>query len=84
MSVLTHFEKNILWMNFLYFLNTIKQIFVINTSALGIINDNNYVISNFKRKGVTVLQVWHAAGAIKKFGKVIKREYPIANYDYVI
>lgn len=83
-SVLTHFEKNSLWMNFLYFLNTIKQIFVINTSALVIINDNNYVISNFKRKGVTVLQVWHAAGAIKKFGNVIKREYPIANYDYVI
>ena len=79
-----HFEKNSLWMNFLYFLNTIKQIFVINTSALVIINDNNYVISNFKRKGVTVLQVWHAAGAIKKFGNVIKREYPIANYDYVI
>ena len=68
-SVLTSFEKNSLWMNFLYFLNTIRQIFVINTSALVIISDNNYVISRFKRKGVKVLQVWHAAGAIKKFGR---------------
>ena len=83
-TVLTSFEKNSLWMNFLYFLNTIKQIFVINTSALVIINDNNYVISKFKRKGVQVIQVWHAAGAIKKFGNVIPREYPIANYDYVL
>lgn len=83
-TVLTSFQKNSLWMNFLYFLNTIKQIFIINTSALVIINDNNYVISNFKRKGVKVLQVWHAAGAIKKFGNVIPREYKIANYDYVL
>ena len=83
-NVLTSFEKNSLWMNFLYFLNTIRQIFVINTSALVIISDNNYVISRFKRKGVKVLQVWHAAGAIKKFGNAIHREYPIANYDQVI
>ena len=83
-NVLTSFEKNSLWMNLLYFLNTIRQIFVINTSALVIISDNNYVISRFKRKGVKVLQVWHAAGAIKKFGNAIHREYPIANYDQVI
>lgn len=82
--VSTSFQKNNLWTNFLYFLNLIKQVFVINTSALVIINDNNYVISRCKRKGVKVLQVWHAAGAIKKFGNVIPREYPIANYDYVI
>ena len=81
---MTSFEKTSLWMNFLYFLNTIRQIFVINTSALVIISDNNYVISRFKRKGVKVLQVWHAAGAIKKFGNAIHREYPIANYDQVI
>ena len=51
-NVLTSFEKNSLWMNFLYFLNTIRQIFVINTSALVIISDNYYVISRFKRNGV--------------------------------
>ena len=83
-TVLTNFKKNSLWMNFLYFLNTIKQIFVINTSTLVIINDNNYVVSKFKRKGVKILQVWHAAGAIKKFGNAIPREYPISNYDFVI
>lgn len=82
--VLTKFNKNNLWTNFCYFLNTIKQLFLINTSKVVIINDNNFVISKFKRKGVIVIQIWHAAGAIKKFGNVIERSYPIANYDYVI
>ena len=82
--VLTKFDKNSLWNNFVYFLNTIKQLYVINTSKVVIINDNNFVISSFKREGVNVIQVWHAAGAIKKFGNVIKRSYPIKNYDYVI
>lgn len=50
-SVLTHFEKNSLWMNFLYFLNTIKQIFVINTSALVIINDNQLCHQQFQAQG---------------------------------
>lgn len=68
----------------MYMLNTIKQIWYINRSALVLLNDNNYVVSNFKRKGVTIIQVWHATGAIKKFGNAIKREYPIRNYDYVI
>ena len=31
-----------------------------------------------------MVQVWHASGAIKKFGNVIKRSYPIGNYDYVL
>lgn len=81
--ILIRFEKNLKG-DFLYLLNCIKQLFVINTSALVIINDNNYVISNFKRKGVKVLQVWHACGAVKKFGNDIAREYPIRNYDYVL
>ena len=82
--VLTKFDKNNLWTNFKYMLNTFKQVYYINRSGLVIINDNNYVISKHKRVGVKVLQVWHATGAIKKFGNAIKREYPIANYDYVI
>lgn len=82
--VLTKFDKNNLWTNFKYMLNTIKQVYYINRSALVIINDNNYVISKYKRTGVKVLQVWHATGAIKKFGNAIKREYRISNYDYVI
>ncbi|MFR7590271.1 MAG: CDP-glycerol glycerophosphotransferase family protein [Longibaculum sp.] len=73
-----------LWGQFLYFLNCMKQLYFIHTSKIVILHDNNYVVSHFKREGVTVLQVWHACGAIKKFGNVIKRQYPIANYDYVL
>lgn len=83
-TVLINYNKKSLINNFLYMLNCIKQIYVINTSKVVLITDNNYVISNFKRPGVKVIQVWHAAGAIKKFGNAIKREYPIKNYDYVI
>lgn len=82
--ILISFKKKDIRSSFLYFINTLKQIFVINTSKLVIINDNNYVISSFKRKGVTVIQVWHAAGAVKKFGNVLPRKYKIANYDYVV
>lgn len=81
--ILTKFEKNLKG-DFLYLLNCIYQLFAINTSGLVIINDNNYVVSNFKRKGVKVLQIWHACGAVKKFGNDIERQYPIANYNYVL
>lgn len=83
-TVLINYNKKSLINNFLYLLNCIKQIYIINTSKIVIITDNNYVISNFKREGIIVIQVWHATGAIKKFGNAIKREYPIKNYDYVI
>lgn len=80
---LIQYEKNLKG-QFLYFLNCLKQLYYIYTSHLIIINDNNYAISHFKRKGTIVLQIWHACGAIKKFGNAIDREYPISNYDYVI
>lgn len=83
-TVLIHYNKKSLITNFLYMINTIHQLFVINTSAVVLITDNNYVIAKFKKPGVKVIELWHAAGAIKKFGNVIKREYPIRNYDYVI
>lgn len=67
-----------------YFFVCIQQFFAINTSKLVILDYNNYVVSKFKRKGVHVLQLWHASGAIKKFGNEIERDYPIANYDTVI
>lgn len=70
--------------NILYLFNCIKQLYEINTSKLIIINDNNYVITKFKRPGTYALQLWHACGAIKKFGNQIDREYPIQHYDYVI
>lgn len=80
---LIKYKKN-LFGQFLYFLNCIKQMYYVYTSKLIILNDNNYVVSNFKRKGTNVLQVWHACGAIKKFGNALNRKYAISNYDYVL
>lgn len=67
-----------------YFFNCIKQLYYINTSKLVILDYNNFVVSNYKKDKVKVLQVWHASGAIKKFGNDIKREYKIKGYDYVL
>lgn len=83
-KVVIEYDQQGIKQNFLYMLNCIKQLFIINTSHVVIIRDNNYVVSNFKRKGVKVIQVWHACGAIKKFGNALPRKYPIKNYDYII
>ena len=80
---LIHYHKN-LWGQFLYFINCMKQLYYVYTSRIIFLHDNNYVVSHFKREGVQVIQVWHACGAIKKFGNVIERQYPIRNYDYVL
>lgn len=80
---LLFFKKNLAG-QFKYFLNCFKQCYLINTSALVLLNDNNYVVSKFKRSEVKVLQVWHACGAIKKFGMDMDRKYPIKHYDYVL
>lgn len=77
------FEKN-LWGDFKYFLNCLKQLIDLKKSELVILNDNNYVISHMKVRNTKVLQLWHACGAVKKFGNEIKRQYPIRNYDAVI
>lgn len=81
--VLVKFEKSLAG-NISYFCSCIRQLFEVNTSKLVILDYNNYVVSNFKRKGVCVLQLWHASGAIKKFGNDVSRDYAISNYDYVI
>lgn len=80
---LIHYQKSLI-SQLLYFFNCLKQLYLINTSKIVILHDNNYVVSHFKRKEVHVIQLWHACGAIKKFGNVIKREYPIANYNMII
>lgn len=77
------FKKN-LWGDFLYFLNCLKQLIECKKSAFVILNDNNYVISTHKPKNTKVLQIWHAAGAIKQFGNQIQRQYPIQNYDAIL
>ena len=73
-KVVIEYDQQGIKQNFLYMLNCIKQLFIINTSHVVIIRDNNYVVSNFKRKGVKVIQVWHACGAIKKFGNALPRK----------
>lgn len=83
-TVTIEYDKQGIKQNFMYMLNCMKQLFIINTSHVVIIRDNNYVVSTFKREGVQVIQVWHACGAIKKFGNALARKYPIKNYDYVI
>ncbi len=81
--ILVKFEKSLLG-NIKYFCSCIHQMFAINSSQLVILDYNNYVVSNFKRSNTKVLQVWHASGAIKKFGNDVYRDYKIANYDYAI
>ena len=69
---------------FLYFLNCMKQMYYVYTSRIIILNDNNFVVSNYKRDNTIVIQTWHACGAIKKFGNATSRQYPISNYDYIL
>lgn len=80
---LIRFEQNMMG-DLKYFFNCLKQLVEMKKSALIILNDNNYIVSTRKPKGCKVLQIWHACGAVKKFGNEIKRQYPINNYDYVL
>lgn len=81
---LTMKYTNTLLNKFKYAFELLKQAYNIKTSAAVIIDANNFVISNIKCKGTKVIQVWHASGAIKKFGHDYKRKYEIKNYDYMI
>ena len=81
--ILVKFEKNLKGY-ISYFFSCIKQFFAINTSKLVILDYNNFVANGYKREGVTVLQLWHATGAIKKFGNDAFRDYPIQGYDALI
>ncbi|HBC91229.1 MAG TPA: teichoic acid biosynthesis protein B [Lactococcus sp.] len=71
--------------NLRYGLACIRQLFIIQSSKLVIIDYNNFVISKFPhRSKVKVLEVWHATGALKNFGNKVERDYEVKNYDYVI
>lgn len=76
--------KKTIWGKFLYLFNCICQLYQIHRSHIVILNDNNYVVTKFKRPTTKVIQVWHASGAIKKFGNQIPRKYLVQNYDYVV
>lgn len=69
---------------FIYLLSFIPQTYHINTSSVVLLDGNNFPVCNIKKKEeTTIIQIWHACGAIKKFGCDISRRFAIKNYDYV-
>lgn len=66
-----------------YGIACVRQLFMIQSSKLVIIDYNNFVISKFPhRKETKVLEIWHATAALKNFGNCVPRDYQIKNYDY--
>lgn len=83
-TLLFKFKPTVLG-NLQYGLACIRQLFIIQSSKLVIIDYNNFVVSKFPhRKKVKVLEIWHATAALKKFGNCVQRDYEIKNYDYAI
>lgn len=83
-TVLFKFKPTLLG-NIRYGLACIRQLFAIHSSRLVVIDYNNFVVSRFPhRKEIKVLQLWHATGALKKFGNDVNRDYCIKHYDYTI
>lgn len=80
-----------------YYFNLYVQMYYIATSKVIIIDGYNLTVSLLKhKKNTTVIQMWHALAAIKKFGyqtvgysdglnpKIAKMLCMHKNYDYVI
>lgn len=83
-SSLQHFNSN-LFGKLRYLIQFIYQTYLFNTSAVVLLDGNSLVHTTIrKKKNVKVIQLWHALGAIKKFGVNTKRVYPIKAYDSLI
>ena len=69
-----------------YAWHTVREVYYYNTSALIVLEGNSFTLSAMKKKkkGVTAVQIWHAAGAFKKFGQDVDRLYPISGLDAVL
>ena len=68
-----------------YFLNIVKQAYYFNTSKIIVLDGNNIAMRAILRKKNTItIQIWHASGALKKFGADTDRLYDISSCDYVI
>lgn len=80
-----------------YYINLHKQMYYISKSTVVIVDGYNIPISVLKhKKNTTIIQLWHALAAIKKFGyqsvgyldginpKMAKIMNMHKNYDYVI
>lgn len=81
-SSLNHFKANALG-KFKYLFSFMYQTYLFNTSRIIILDGNSYVNSVINKKNETkTYQLWHALGAIKKFGE--QRRYENKPYDYVV
>jgi CDP-ribitol ribitolphosphotransferase len=75
-----------------YFLRLIRGMYLLRTSSLFVV-DNAYLPVHVAphRRGTTVVQVWHAVGALKRFGADTttglaepERSFLHHGYDYVV
>ncbi|WP_423363135.1 CDP-glycerol glycerophosphotransferase family protein [Mycoplasma sp. P36-A1] len=71
---------------FLYLFSFIHQTYLFNTAKVIVVDGNSFVHRTInKKKNVHIMQVWHATGAIKKFGEETEnRRYKIKAYDSII
>lgn len=69
-----------------YLLSMLKQAYYFNTAKIIVLDANCIVMKAvIKKKQVFVLQIWHASGALKKFGNDTKdRLYSVTSCDYGI
>ncbi len=95
--ILTKRIEKGLWNSILYIFHMVKQMYHVATAKVVIVDTYCIVVSTLKHKKETkIIQMWHALGAIKKFGyqtigKNTGAEKEIAdimcmhkNYDYVL
>ena len=81
------------WMGKLrYFLRLVRGVYYLQTSGLVVVDNAYFPIHVVRhRPATTVVQVWHAAGALKRFGldapvlrRPSERRFLHRNYDYVV
>ncbi|HEX7173332.1 MAG TPA: CDP-glycerol glycerophosphotransferase family protein [Candidatus Limnocylindria bacterium] len=81
------------WMGKLrYFLRLVRGVYYLQTSGLVVVDNAYFPVHVVRHRDVTtVVQVWHAAGALKRFGldapvlrRPSERRFLHRNYDYVV
>jgi len=81
------------WMGKLrYFVRLVRGVYYLQTSGLVVVDNAYFPVHVVRhRPATTVVQVWHAAGALKRFGldapvlrRPSERRFLHRNYDYVV
>ncbi len=75
-----------------YLLRLVRATFIVHTSGLVVVDNAYFPVHVMRhRAGVTVVQVWHAPGALKRFGADTlagldepERTFLHRHYDYVV